>query len=86
MILRARLSIEMRFGPQARVTTVGAFLRHGLTVVFALLGLGPLSFVLIRQGETTLRRLVRLGDAGDAERVSVRSGLTAGEQVVLPAG
>jgi O-antigen/teichoic acid export membrane protein len=46
MILRARLSIEMRFGPQARVTTVGAFLRHGLTVVFALLGLGPLSFVL----------------------------------------
>lgn len=46
VILRAKLTSELQFKTIARVATVSAVIRHLSMVVFALLGFGPLSFVL----------------------------------------
>ncbi|MEX2219328.1 MAG: oligosaccharide flippase family protein [Phycisphaerales bacterium] len=45
-ILSGRLSIELRFREQAVAGTVAALVRYGGAVALALLGFGPLSFVL----------------------------------------
>lgn len=46
MIFQARLSSQLRFGELARLTIWSAVLRHGSMVLFALMGLGAISFVL----------------------------------------
>lgn len=46
MVLRAKLSIDLRFGAIAGVTSMASIIRNLSMVVFAVLGFGPLSFVL----------------------------------------
>lgn len=46
MIFQARLSSELRFGELARLTIWSAVLRHGSMALFAVMGLGAISFVL----------------------------------------
>ena len=45
-VMMAKLSIDLRFATVTKITTASAILRHGSAVLFALLGFGPLSFVL----------------------------------------
>ncbi|HRP63186.1 MAG TPA: oligosaccharide flippase family protein [Phycisphaerales bacterium] len=44
--LRVRLSLSLRFGAIARVDVRSAILRHSSMILLALLGFGPMSFVL----------------------------------------
>lgn len=46
MILRAKLSIDMKFSDLARIDSVSAIIRYGSMIVFALLGFEAMSFVL----------------------------------------
>lgn len=46
LIFQAKLSSEMSFGKLTQINIWSALLRHGSMAVFALAGLGPLSFVL----------------------------------------
>jgi len=45
-VMNPKLGINLRFATATKIATASAVLRHGLAVSFALLGLGPLSFVL----------------------------------------
>jgi teichuronic acid exporter len=46
LIFQAKLSSDMKFQKLTRISTWSALLRHGSMVAFALMGLGPISFVL----------------------------------------
>lgn len=46
LLLATKLRIDLRFGVLARLQMFSACMRYGGTVILALLGLGPLSFVL----------------------------------------
>jgi O-antigen/teichoic acid export membrane protein len=46
LIFQAKLSSEMKFQKLTRINIWSALLRHGSMVAFALMGLGPISFVL----------------------------------------
>lgn len=46
LIFQAKLSSEMKFQKLTRINIWSALLRHGSIVAFALMGLGPISFVL----------------------------------------
>jgi teichuronic acid exporter len=46
LIFQAKLSSELKFGKLTRITIWSALLRHGSMAAFALMGLGPISFVL----------------------------------------
>lgn len=46
LLFQAKLSIDLKFLTITKLTTCSSILRHGSMVGFALLGLGPLSFVL----------------------------------------
>lgn len=45
-VLRSRLRIDLRFGTLGNITLISNVLRYASTIGFALLGAGPLSFVL----------------------------------------
>ncbi|HYE01663.1 MAG TPA: oligosaccharide flippase family protein [Phycisphaerales bacterium] len=45
-VLQTRLRVELRFGVLSRIAVVSSALRAGLTILLALLGFGPMSFVL----------------------------------------
>lgn len=45
-VLRAKLTIDLQFKTISSIVTVSALIGHLSTVIFALLGFGPLSFVL----------------------------------------
>lgn len=45
-VLIAKLNIDMRFEAIATISGLSAIIRHGGVVIFALLGFGPMSFVL----------------------------------------
>lgn len=46
LIFQAKLSSDMNFGKLTQINIWSALLRHGSMAVFALMGLGPISFVL----------------------------------------
>ncbi len=46
LIFQAKLSSELKFGKLTRINIWSALLRHGSMAVFALMGFGPISFVL----------------------------------------
>lgn len=46
LIFQAKLSIDLRFSETAKISMASAISRHVSMVIFALTGLGPLSFVL----------------------------------------
>ncbi len=46
MVLLSKLTIDLRFRDVARINAISSVLRHGSSVLFALAGLGPASFVL----------------------------------------
>jgi O-antigen/teichoic acid export membrane protein len=46
LIFQAKLSSELGFGKLTRINIWSALLRHGLMAAFALMGFGPISFVL----------------------------------------
>ena len=46
LIFQARLSTELKFGKLTRINIWAALLRHGSMAGFALVGFGPISFVL----------------------------------------
>lgn len=45
-VLRSKLRIDLRFGALGNITLISNVLRYSTTILFALLGAGPLSFVL----------------------------------------
>ena len=46
MVFQAKLSSDLNFRNYTQLNVLSAILRHGSMVGFALIGLGPLSFVL----------------------------------------
>ena len=46
MVLQSKLASDMRFKELSTIGAISAILRQAFTVLFALLGLGPLSFVI----------------------------------------
>lgn len=47
VLLRARLTADLQFKTISKIDSIAAVLRHLFVVIFALLGFGPLSFVLV---------------------------------------